>query len=104
MPLGTGGKTFSQDGVLRRFLSPRDRVFILLSRGRFYQSIAMIQLTRLNGQRFVVNADKIRYIESTPDTIVCCESGEKLMVRETIHEVMKRAIEYARVIRRPVIE
>jgi len=64
----------------------------------------MIQLTRLNGQQFVVNADKIRYIESTPDTIVCCESGEKMMVRETIQEVMRRAIEYARVIRRPVTD
>jgi len=64
----------------------------------------MIQLTRLNGQAFVVNAEKIRYMESTPDTIVCCESGEKLMVRETIQEVMRRAIEYARLIRRPVTE
>jgi flagellar protein FlbD len=64
----------------------------------------MIQLTRLNGQQFVVNADRIRYIESTPDTIVCCESGEKMMVRETIQEVMRRAIEYARVIRRPVTD
>jgi flagellar protein FlbD len=79
-------------------------VFILLSRGRFYDKIAMIQLTRLNGQQFVVNADRIRYIESTPDTIVCCESGEKMMVRETIQEVMRRAIEYARVIRRPVTD
>ncbi|MCY2955386.1 MAG: flagellar FlbD family protein [Planctomycetota bacterium] len=64
----------------------------------------MIQLTRLNGQQFVVNADKIRYIESTPDTIVCCESGEKMMVRETIQEVVRRAIEYARVIRRSVTD
>lgn len=64
----------------------------------------MIHLTRLNGQSFIVNADKIRYVESTPDTIVCCESGEKLMVRETLGEVMKRAIEYARAIRRPLTE
>ena len=64
----------------------------------------MIQLTRLNGKAFVVNADKIRYVESTPDTIVCCESGEKLMVKETLTEVMKRAIEYARAIRRPLTE
>ncbi len=64
----------------------------------------MIQLTRLNGQRFVVNADKIRYVESTPDTIVCCESGERLMVKETLDEVMRRAIDYARIIRRAVTE
>ncbi len=64
----------------------------------------MIALTRLNGQQFVVNAEKIRYVESTPDTVVCCESGEKLMVKETLAEVMRRAIDYARVIRKPVTE
>jgi flagellar protein FlbD len=64
----------------------------------------MIVLTRLNGQQFVVNADKIRYVESTPDTIVCCESGEKLMVKESLSEVMRRAIDYARVIRKALTE
>jgi flagellar protein FlbD len=64
----------------------------------------MITLTRLNGQPFVMNAEKIRYLESTPDTLVCCDTGEKLMVRETISEVTRRAIEYARVIRRPITD
>jgi flagellar protein FlbD len=64
----------------------------------------MIALTRLNGQQFVINADKIRTVESTPDTVVCTDHGDKLMVRESLSEVMKRAIEYARVIRRPVTE
>jgi flagellar protein FlbD len=62
----------------------------------------MIALTRLNGKQFVMNADKIRYIESTPDTVVCCDTGEKLMVKESLQEVMKKAIEYARVVRRPI--
>ena len=64
----------------------------------------MIVLTRLNGQPFVVNAEKIRYVESTPDTVVCCESGDRLMVRETLQEVMRKAIDYARAIRRPITE
>lgn len=64
----------------------------------------MITLTRLNGQQFVINAEKIRYLESTPDTLVCCDGGEKLMVKEPITEVIKRAIEYARVIRKSVVE
>ena len=64
----------------------------------------MIALTRLNGQQFVINAEKIRYIESTPDTVVCCDTGEKMMVKETLAEVMRRAIEYARLIRRSVTE
>jgi len=64
----------------------------------------MINLTRLNGQAFVMNADKIRYIESTPDTVVCCDTGEKMMVRETLAEVTRRAIDYARVIRKPITD
>jgi flagellar protein FlbD len=64
----------------------------------------MIPLTRLNGQSFVINAEKIRYVESTPDTVVCCDNGDKLMVRESLQEVMRRAIDYARVIRRVITE
>lgn len=64
----------------------------------------MIQLTRLNGQAFVLNAEKIRFVESTPDTMVCCDSGDKVMVLESLQEVMRRAIDYARVIRRPVTD
>jgi flagellar protein FlbD len=64
----------------------------------------MITLTRLNGQPFVMNAEKIRYVESTPDTVVCCDTGEKMMVRETLAEVTRRAIDYARVIRRPITD
>ena len=64
----------------------------------------MITLTRLNGQAFVMNAEKIRYVESTPDTVVCCDTGEKMMVRETMAEVTRRAIDYARVIRRPITD
>ena len=64
----------------------------------------MIQLTRLNGQPFVINAEKIRFVESTPDTVVCCDTGEKMMVRETLQEVMRRAIDYARIIRRPITD
>jgi flagellar protein FlbD len=64
----------------------------------------MITLTRLNGQAFVINAEKIRYVEQTPDTVVCCDTGEKMMVKETIQEVISRAIEYARLIRRPITD
>ena len=64
----------------------------------------MIVLTRLNGSQFVINAEKIRYVESTPDTVICCDTGEKMMVRETLSEVTRRAIDYARVIRRPITD
>jgi flagellar protein FlbD len=64
----------------------------------------MICLTRLNGQQFVINAEKIRFVESTPDTLVCCDTGDKVMVKETLQEVIRRAIEYARMVRRPMTD
>ena len=64
----------------------------------------MIVLTRLNGQQIVVNAERIRYVEATPDTVVCCDHNEKYMVREAMNEVIRRAIEWARLTRRPIAE
>jgi flagellar protein FlbD len=64
----------------------------------------MIALTRLNGQQFVINAEKIRYIEATPDTVVCCDTGEKMMVKEPLAEVMRKAIDYARIVRRSIAD
>jgi len=64
----------------------------------------MIALTRLNGQQFVLNAEKIRYIEATPDTVVCCDTGEKMMVKETLTEVMRKAIDYARIVRKSLAD
>ena len=59
----------------------------------------MIQLTRLNGKRFVLNAERIRFVESTPDTLLSLDSGGKLMVKESVEQVVERAIVYARAIR-----
>jgi flagellar protein FlbD len=56
----------------------------------------MIELTRLHNQKIVVNADLIEFIEATPDTIVSTTSGKKLLVKETVQEVVKKFIEYKR--------
>lgn len=60
----------------------------------------MITLTRLNGTRFVVNAEQIRTIEENPDTIIRLMNGDHLVVRETMDEVVRRVIEYGRLLRR----
>jgi flagellar protein FlbD len=56
----------------------------------------MIALTRLNGKSFVVNAEHIRYLELTPDTLVTLENGDKFMVKETLDDVVNRVIQYQR--------
>ncbi len=56
----------------------------------------MVLLTRLNGRAFVVNAELIKMIESTPDTLLTLVSGDCIMVRETVDEVVEKAVDYQR--------
>ncbi len=60
----------------------------------------MISLTRLNGQRFVLNAEHIRLVEQSPDTVITLVSGEHMIVREDTREVVARVIEFQRHTRR----
>ena len=59
----------------------------------------MIMITRLDKRRVVVNADLIKMIESTPDTILTLINGDTVIVRESVDEVVEKAIEYGRRIR-----
>lgn len=59
----------------------------------------MILLTRLNDKPVVVNAELIKMIESTPDTLITLINGDHMMVRESAEEVVEKAVEYARRIR-----
>ncbi len=59
----------------------------------------MIRVTRLNGSEFIINAELIKFVESTPDTIVTLRDGEKLVVKETPDEIVERAVGYARATR-----
>ena len=52
----------------------------------------MIQLTRLNRQPITVNADWIGSVESTPDTTLHLITGESLVVREKIEDVVARVL------------
>jgi len=54
----------------------------------------MITLTRLGGERFVLNADLIRYVEERPDTFITLTSGERIVVGESMEEVVDRAVVY----------
>lgn len=59
----------------------------------------MIKVNRLNGKRLVVNADLIKTLESTPDTIITLTTGDKLVAKETIDEIIELSIKYHRLIR-----
>ena len=50
----------------------------------------MIELTRLNGHRLLVNCDLIKIAEATPDTVITLITGEKLIVADSLLEVIER--------------
>ncbi|MCK6485375.1 MAG: flagellar FlbD family protein [Phycisphaerae bacterium] len=59
----------------------------------------MIRVTRLNGEPLVINAELIKLVEETPDTMITLTNNERIVVKETMDEVVQRAIQYARHVR-----
>jgi len=57
----------------------------------------MIEVTRINHLPLVLNSDLIEHIESTPDTIISLINGQKLVVLESVQEVVRREIGRAHV-------
>ncbi len=56
----------------------------------------MIWLTRLNGDRFVLNADHIELVEAKPDTTILLTNGDKYIVKESVENVIREVIDYKR--------
>ena len=54
----------------------------------------MIELTRLNGEAFILNAELIKYVEARPDTFITLTSNDRIVVSESPAEVMRRSLEY----------
>lgn len=51
----------------------------------------MIYVTRLNGEKLVINIDLIEIMEQTPDTIITLTTGKKYVVKENL-EIIRNAI------------
>ena len=60
----------------------------------------MIKLTKLKSQDhdFALNAELIETIEETPDTVITLVNGKKLIVEESMEEVIRRVIQYRQTI------
>ena len=54
----------------------------------------MIRLTRLGGKQFVLNCELIKFLESTPDTVITLTDGQKLMVLEDVETVIQETVSY----------
>ncbi len=54
----------------------------------------MIYLTRLDGTEVVVNTDLIVTVEKTPDTMITLVTGGRIMVKESVEQLVERSIGY----------
>lgn len=56
----------------------------------------MIQVTRLDKSRMMVNVEMIKSLEATPDTVITFTNNTRMMVREPVEELSKKILEYQR--------
>ena len=54
----------------------------------------MIEVTRLNDTKLIINADMIEKVEESPDTVITLTSGNKIIVKESRQEVRNLVILY----------
>ncbi len=54
----------------------------------------MISLSKLDGREVVVSCDHILTIERTPDTVITLTTGDRLMVKETVEDVVARVVAF----------
>jgi flagellar protein FlbD len=60
------------------------------------QTLIMIRLTRLNGSSIALNSDLIKFVENAPDTVITLINGEKMIVRESTEELIRKLVEFRR--------
>lgn len=56
--------------------------------------IKMIEVTRLNDKKLIINADLIEKVEESPDTMITLTSGNKIIVKESRQEIKNLVILY----------
>lgn len=54
----------------------------------------MIKLTKLNGEKFVLNSDLIETIAENPDTTLKLSDGKYYIVKETMNQVVEEISRY----------
>ena len=51
------------------------------------KGITMIEVTKINGVKVLINPDLIELVEETPDTVVSFTTGRKIIVKESRQDI-----------------
>ena len=58
----------------------------------------MIEVTKMNGRKVLVNPDLIELVEETPDTVILFTTGRKIIIKESRQEVKNLVKSYRKYI------
>ncbi len=47
----------------------------------------MIEVTKLNGVKILINPDLMEFVEETPDTVISFTTGKKIIVKESRQDI-----------------
>lgn len=59
----------------------------------------MIEVTRLDDSKIMVNAEMIQSLQATPDTVITLTTNGKMIVKEPVDEISRRIMKYQRSMR-----
>ncbi len=63
----------------------------------------MIEVTRINGTKIMINSDIIEMMEETPDTVITLTNGHKYIVSEKTDQIKESIISFRREIYKDLI-
>ena len=58
----------------------------------------MIKVRKINGEEMVINAEMIETVEARPDTTISLATGNKIIVKDTVSEIVQKVLEYRRLV------
>jgi len=58
----------------------------------------MIELTKLNDEKVVINSSQIEYVETIPESKIVMLNGKYHIVKEPLDEIINKAVDYNRCI------
>ncbi len=64
----------------------------------------MIILTKLNGEKFMLNPDLIEIVTENPDTVITTSMGHSYIVEQSMNEILSLIKEYRLSVRRQRLE
>jgi flagellar protein FlbD len=56
----------------------------------------VIRVTKFDGNSMMLNADWIQSVEETPDTVITLTTGLKILVKDSVNDVVLAFFEYKR--------